>query len=311
VQHEHSYECRACVRSYPILFGIPDFRLRSDRYLSLEEERAKAEKLHKAAETRSFEELLAYYYEITDDVTPESAVRFAGYALDAPRRAGLALDDFGHIGPFGRLLDVGCGSGGGILIARDRFPSAVGLDIALRWLVIARKRAEERGVSATFVCADLAAPPFVDGQFSHVLALDVIEHVYEVEPAILAVRRQLRPGGKLWLSASNQRWLGPHPSTGIWAAAFRSPESRSVSRGSDSYDPLRFVAWVTPDTIRKACKKAGLEVLDVRPNRMFGQRASGLRGMMMDAYAAMRDSTLLRPLLTFLGPFFQMTARAP
>ncbi|MDZ4762169.1 MAG: methyltransferase domain-containing protein [Alphaproteobacteria bacterium] len=311
VEQAQSYECSACARRYPILFGIPDFRLRSDRYLSLEEERAKAEKLHKAAETRSFAELLAYYYEITDDVTPAAAARFASYALDGPRRAGLAMDDFADTGRHGRLLDVGCGSGGAILAGGDRFASVVGLDIALRWLVIARKRLEESSVVATLVCADLAAPPFADGQFDHVLALDVVEHAYEIEPAICAIRGQLRPGGTLWLSAANRHWLGPHPATGVWAAAFRSPRSRLVSRGPDAYDALRFVAFLSPGKLRKACGQAGLDVVDIRPSRISGKRGGGLKGLAMDGYAAVRQSRRFGPLLTALGPFFQLVARAP
>ena len=45
-ERDQGFGCRRCGREYPILFGIPDFRLRGDRYLSLEDERAKAGKLH-------------------------------------------------------------------------------------------------------------------------------------------------------------------------------------------------------------------------------------------------------------------------
>ncbi len=255
--------------------------------------------------------MLEYYYEITDDVTSVSASRFAAYAVDGPRRAGLALDDFGYIGSRGSLLDVGCGSGGGVLVAKERFGSVVGLDIALRWLIIAQKRFEEAGDDATLVCADMETPPFADRQFSHVLALDVIEHAYDVEPAIAAMSRQLRSGGRLWLSASNKHWLGPHPATGIWAAAFRSSKQRSVSNGTATYDPLRFLAWVTPAKLRKACENAGLEVTDVRPSRILGKSAKGLKALLMDGYATARQHKLTGAMLTRWGPFFQMMAQAP
>ena len=39
VKNDGGHDCVACQRSYPTLFGIPDFRLRGDRYLSLEDER--------------------------------------------------------------------------------------------------------------------------------------------------------------------------------------------------------------------------------------------------------------------------------
>ena len=46
-----SYRCDRCAITYPVLFGIPDFRLRSDRYLSLEDERAKARLLYEFGQT--------------------------------------------------------------------------------------------------------------------------------------------------------------------------------------------------------------------------------------------------------------------
>lgn len=73
---DSAYLCTHCTRRYPVLFGIADFRLRSDRYLDLEDERAKARRLHEFAQTSSFEELLAYYYSITDDVPEEMATRY-------------------------------------------------------------------------------------------------------------------------------------------------------------------------------------------------------------------------------------------
>lgn len=305
-----AYECAACARLYPILFGIPDFRLRSDRYLSLEEERTKAEKLHEAAQTRSFAQLLEYYYEITDDVTPAAASKFTAYALEGARRAAFALDDFGHVDPHGSLLDLGCGSGGGVLAARGRFAHIVGVDIAMRWLIIARKRLEEAGHSATLVCADIESPPFADKQFSHILALDVIEHVYGVEPSIRALSRQLRPDGKLWMSASNRNWLGPHPATGIWAAALRGSGSRSISNGTRSYDPLRYVTLITPAKLREACERAGLDVIDVKPLRIFDERAEGLKATLLMGYAAARQNPVAAGILAHWGPLFQMVARA-
>ena len=56
------YYCACCTRSYPILLGIPDFRVRGDLYLSLEDERAKAALLHEFAAKHDFRELVAYYY---------------------------------------------------------------------------------------------------------------------------------------------------------------------------------------------------------------------------------------------------------
>lgn len=297
-RREQAFVCAACPREFPILFGIPDFRLRSDRYLGLDEERAKARLLDEAAATRTFEQLLAYYYAITDDVTPERARRFADYAARGADRAALALDRFGEFGPGAAMLDVGCGAGGGLIAASRRFDCVVGIDIALRWLVICRKRLKEAGVKATLVCADAASPPFAPSQFSHVLAMDVIEHLEDIDAALDALHGQLRAGGAMWMSANNRRWIGPHPAIGIWAAAYRPAWSRSEREGGQVYDPLRFTAMLSPAMVRRACERAGFGGFCAWPRRIEGGGARAI-------YAKIADNRTMGPLLTAIGPAFE------
>ena len=98
LERSSQFECSACGREYPILFGIPDFRTRPDRYLSLAEERAKAARLHEFGLNHSFAELLNFYYEITDDVPSDLAPSFKDYVWGAPRRAAHILYELGPIG---------------------------------------------------------------------------------------------------------------------------------------------------------------------------------------------------------------------
>jgi len=137
-KRNQAFDCARCRREYPILFGIPDFRLRGDRYLSLEDERAKAGKLHDFARAHDFKQLVSYYYSITGDVPTHLEAAFKNYVLVAPERAVPAL---GALAPAGgrSLLDLGCGSGGALVPAARMFEQCTGVDIALRWLVIARK----------------------------------------------------------------------------------------------------------------------------------------------------------------------------
>lgn len=307
------YHCAGCARGYPILFGIADFRLRSDPYLTLPEERAKAGRLHDFASTATFEELVAFYYSITDDVPQDLALRYRAYLRAAPARGVDILDRLGPGGASDRLLDVGCGSGGLLVAARGRFGTVVGVDIALRWLVIGAKRLAEHGIDATLVCADVEALPFPDGSFSHAVAADVIENVYDVESAIAAISRHLKPGGTLFLSAANKFCLGPHPLVRIWAVGFlpRPLRSRLVEavRGVDS---LRNIHLVSPRALARRCRDAGLRVLQLAP---LAVQAGPLDAyprfdrLLISLYRRALRLRALRTLLTFFGPAFQMVCR--
>lgn len=303
------YSCARCGRAFPILFGVPDFRMRSDRYLSLEAERDKAGRLFEASSRLSFQELLAFYYSITDDVASERAKIYAGYVMEGPARAANDIDAFGPIATGSALLDAGCGAGAALIAARGRYVTVTGVDIALRWLVICRKRLDELGIEANLVCADIESLPFEPGQFTHVLAADVIEHVYDQSASVKALEEQLERGGLLWLSAINRWWAGPHPSTGRWAAGYRrAATSRS------GYDALRHVTRISAREVQRLCEAAGLDVLSIKARRIGRAQAQGrsrAEALAIGAYAVFQDMPLLRAMLVRAGPAFELLARAP
>ena len=306
-------DCPGCRLAFPILFGIPDFRLRSDRYLNLEDEREKAARLHAFSQEASFEETLLHYYEITDDVTAERASVYAAYVSHGQLRADLAIEDMGESPPGSVLLDAGCGGGGGLVAAQGRFDSVVGLDIALRWLVIAQKRLKELALEATLVCADVEAPPFPEGSFSHILAIDLIEHVEDRKATLRAMRNLLRKNGLVWMSAVNRRWLGPHPSVGLWAAGYLSPALRACIFRKRGHNPLRYVTDVSPSELRKACAEASLGAITLAARRVDARQVSGrslVERLLVDVYCNLRRTPVLSELLAAWGPAFQLLVRA-
>jgi 2-polyprenyl-3-methyl-5-hydroxy-6-metoxy-1,4-benzoquinol methylase len=309
------YRCPACARDYPVLFGIPDFRLRPDRYLSLEAEREKAGRLAAYARDHSFDELVAHYYAVTDDVPPALAGAYAAYVREAEARAALMLDDLEPFGPDDMILDLGCGAGGLEAAAAGRGLAVVGLDIALRWLVIARKRLDEAGRPAVLVCADAEAPPFPPGRFSRVVAADLLEHVEDPPALVAAAARQLRPGGALWLSAANRLWPGPHPSTRLWAAGYWPRRLRSaLLRNLRGVDSLRAAGFVSPFGVARACRAAGLEVTSGAPLAVDPARLKARGGLLARAallYARLSRTPGVRALLYAAGPAFQLVARKP
>lgn len=302
------YTCAACSRIYPILFGIPDFRLQGDQYLSLEAEREKAGKLQTYAQDHDFAALVSFYYSITDDVPAKLAPVFASYVLNAPHRLKSAVDMLAPQG--GRaLLDLGCGSGGALATAKDKFDQKTGVDVALRWLVIARKRLDELGLDAALVCADAEAPPFRDASFSHILASDLLENTRSPAKAMEAAGSVLEGGGRLYVSASNSRWIGPHPATGVWAAGFLPERFRKASlERKHGVDVLRAVSFITPASVRKMANRARLRQIDIRPLQTDKSQVEGrsfLFRSVAQLYSALANVALFRTLLVIAGPVFQ------
>ena len=66
-------------------------RNRGDQYLSIEDERTKAGRLHEYAQGHDFASLVEYYYSITDDVTESLAAMFAAYVLNGHTRSAQPL----------------------------------------------------------------------------------------------------------------------------------------------------------------------------------------------------------------------------
>ena len=88
-----AYRCSACPREYPIVYGIPDFRLYPDPYISFEAEYQKAGQLAEQAERLSFDALVRYYWEITPDTPRAATERYVQYALSGEERGQACLEE--------------------------------------------------------------------------------------------------------------------------------------------------------------------------------------------------------------------------
>jgi O-antigen biosynthesis protein len=101
----------------------------------------------------------------------------------------------------GRVLDAACGTGHGTALLARVADVAVGVDFAPPALERARR---EHGAVAEFREGDLRDLPFDDAVFDHALCFEAIAHVREPETVVDELRRVLRPGGLLLISAPNR-----------------------------------------------------------------------------------------------------------
>jgi ubiquinone/menaquinone biosynthesis C-methylase UbiE len=120
--------------------------------------------------------------------------------LDGARRELLRQAD---LRPGQRVLDIGCGTGGLIVLAKRLSPEveAIGLDPDPKALARAERKAQRAGVHVTFERGFSDALDFGEASFDRVFSSFMFHHLERHEKArtLLAVRRVLKPDGSLHL----------------------------------------------------------------------------------------------------------------
>lgn len=220
--------CERCRTDYPLRFGIPDLRTGDDPYLSRADDLAAAAALDERAASMDFRSLLASYYATNDKVPPAQVTLFTRGTLAAGERADATLSSWeqrdarmGAAGvPGATLIDLGCGTAPLAIVARRRGWRAIGVDVGLRWLVLARERAREAGVDVPLICANVEVLPFADGIAARAGGESILENAADHEQALHELARVLRHGGRLWLTTPNKHSLGPDPHLGVMAGGW-------------------------------------------------------------------------------------------
>ncbi|MET0901745.1 MAG: class I SAM-dependent methyltransferase [Acidimicrobiales bacterium] len=145
-----------------------------------------------------------------------------------------------HIG-VGTVLDVGCGSGEGLVAARDRGWEGVGVEP----VKASADRARERGFDVRASSLDDADLP--RHAFDVVVAAHVLEHMLRPVELLASMVRHARPGGLIVVEVPN----------------WNHPERRARGRDWEHLRPNEHAMHFTPTTLRRTMERAGLKP-DVR-----------------------------------------------
>jgi SAM-dependent methyltransferase len=100
-----------------------------------------------------------------------------------------------------RVVDIGCGTGNAALLAALRGAQVTGVDPAARLLEVARVRAAESGVRATFVQGDAASIPVATASADVVLSVFAVIFAPDPAAASAEMARVTAPGGRILLTA--------------------------------------------------------------------------------------------------------------
>lgn len=127
------------------------------------------------------------------------------------RERVLALVDKLQIAPGSPFLEVGCGAGITTVDLARRGFTVHALDTVPAMLAMARRAAEEAGVSRRVETSlgDAQALPFTSGAFDLVLCMGVTTCLTSLQPALGEMARVLKSGGHLITNAEN-RWRLNH-----------------------------------------------------------------------------------------------------
>lgn len=151
------------------------------------------------------------------------------------------------------VVDIGCG--GGVLsepLARLG-AKVTGLDPALSNIEVARRHAEQGGLDIDYRAATIESVVADGGRFDIVLAMEVVEHVADVEAFVASACAAVKPGGMLVMATLNRTLKS-------FALAIVGAEYvlRWLPRGTHDWD-----RFVTPDELTDAITRNGLTVSDI------------------------------------------------
>jgi ubiquinone/menaquinone biosynthesis C-methylase UbiE/uncharacterized protein YbaR (Trm112 family) len=215
--------------SYPVVAGIPVFL---DEKMIASDPQYAGQRAYFDSEFRGYQRYALENWRVA--------------YLDRLREAGV-LD-----GPASPLVDVGVGGSGYTVIeaARGGRP-AIGCDLSLEGLLIAREFARVEGVAelTLWVCCSAEKLPLASGSTGSALAIAVIEHVPDDQAALRELARVLEPGGRAWVTV-------PHGLPNI------SPVFRRANRRHDRR--LGHLRRYEAETLVQAARPGGLQAVDVQ-----------------------------------------------
>lgn len=199
----------------------------------------------------------------------------------------------------GRLLNVGCGTGGFNVVAAEAGVRPVGVDADEEAIAICALKRQRSG--GAFVRAAAERLPFPDGAFDVVYCFSAIEHVESVEETVAEMVRVARPGGLVYVHTPNAwSWYEGHYKL-LWAPFLPAPLGRLYLRMRGR--PSAYLATLrrlTPTGLRRAFARAGVRDLrfhdDAPPRESLGP---------------LRAPIGLYYRLSGVSPFIELVARKP
>lgn len=208
--NDHHLTCRQCGQNYPVNFDIPD--LRWPRPDDDHQQMALINQLLDSFTQSDFTELVSML-SITSAEADHLVSMYADYRLDIERGRKFYrmfrekwANIFGLFSlPTDAAVDLGCGTGKGLLPLAAEFNEVLGIEPDLPSLLLAKKLLQQEHITnVQLVQAYAQALPVVDNYFSWSHAQNVLDHLFRVSPAFAEIHRILKPGGAFCADSHNR-----------------------------------------------------------------------------------------------------------
>jgi SAM-dependent methyltransferase len=313
-RHDFHARCSQCDRGFESLRGILDLRTADDEYLPNSQDWQVARLLDAQFDALDFRGLLELYYDLIGDLPKALRLRQIDHILSAPARAQQWMQALGTRVDRGVILDLGCGPGGFLASQPRGHCDWIGLDIAMRWLLLARKRLNEMGrEDVTLVCGCAEALPFADDAIAAIVAGDVVEHVRSREILLKETHRVLSANGRMIAATPNRFSLAPEPHVNVWGVGFlprRLMKPYVKMRSGVDFRAIVTHGWRGWTRLAKGSPFGGCQI--VAPEVALGEHSSSLKKMMVGVYNPFVRSKCGQILAKVCGPLLHLTfVKAP
>ena len=212
------------------------------------------------------------YYKENDAMSKENQETMDSF------RVGLDLLEK-HQSSRGTLVDVGCGYGSFLFLAKQRGWQARGVDISEHAASVASKKAGTEVFAGTLEDAG-----FADAEFDAVALNDSLEHFADPGAQLEQISRILKPDGFLFLNTPNQNALLRLVADAIYR----------LSAGIIAYPVKKLyhefhLFYYTEDTLGGMLEKYGLEIVELvrKPIPFIKARGSYMERMVVRSFSAL------------------------